>query len=69
MKITGCRVNYGPSAKKELFELLPRSIERMLDKNSDQSFDFKIELQIGGRVTSAVKSFGPDLSDLMILRC
>jgi hypothetical protein len=41
----------------------------MLDKNSDQSFDFKIELQIGGRVTSAVKSFGPDLSDLMILRC
>jgi len=60
MKITGCRVNYGPVAKKELFELLPRSIERMLDKNSDQSFDFKIELQLGGKVTSAVKSFGPD---------
>lgn len=30
MKITGCRVNYGPSAKKELFELLPRSIIRVL---------------------------------------
>ena len=71
MKITGCRVNYGPSAKKELFELLPRSIERMLDRNSDrnnpamrewiaQSFDFKIELQLGGKLTSAVKSFGPD---------
>ena len=60
MKITGCRVNYGPVAKKELFELLPRSIERMISGNVDQSFDFKIELPIGGRVTSAVKSFGPD---------
>jgi hypothetical protein len=60
MKITGCRVNYGPSAKKELFELLPRSIERMVNNNDDQSFDFKIELPIGNRVTSSIKSFGPD---------
>jgi len=60
MKITGCRVNYGPVAKKELFELLPRSIERMINSNVGQSFDFKIELQLEGRVTSAVKSFGPD---------
>ena len=124
MKITGCRVNYGPVAKKELFELLPRSIERMIspfyvngnfdpkkylkniyhvgaistdvydlvmpdisylksekevldflkecggissdaydmviDDLDSRSFDFKVELPIGGRVTSAVKSFGPD---------
>jgi hypothetical protein len=32
----------------------------MINSNSSQSFDFKIELPIGGRVTSAVKSFGPD---------
>ncbi len=71
MKITGCRVNYGASAKKELFELLPRSIERMINSNSGQSFDFKIELPIGGRVTSAIKSFGPDFqgqSDFEILK-
>jgi hypothetical protein len=71
MKITGCRVNYGASAKKELFELLPRSIERMITSNSGQSFDFKIELTIGGRVTSAIKSFGPDFegqSDFEILK-
>ena len=71
MKITGCRVNYGASAKKELFELLPRSIERMINDNSGQNFDFKIELPIGGRVTSAIKSFGPDFqgqSDFEILK-
>jgi len=60
MEITGCRVNYGPSAKKELFELLPRSIERMINGNVGQSFDFRISLPINGRNTSAVKSFGPD---------
>jgi hypothetical protein len=71
MKITGCRVNYGQGAKKELFELLPRSIERMINSNSGQNFDFKIELTIDGKVTSVSKSFGPDFknqSDFQILK-
>jgi hypothetical protein len=63
MEITGCRVNYGSSAKKELFELLPRSIERMINGNVGQSFDFRISLSINGRNTSAVKSFGPDFEE------
>ena len=50
MKITGCRINYGPSAKRELFDLLPRSIERMISANKDQNFDFKTpsqDLEVG----------------------
>jgi hypothetical protein len=70
MKITGCRINYGAAAKRELFELLPRSIERMINQNSGQNFDFKLEVAIDGRTTSVIKSFGPDFvgqSDFEIL--
>jgi hypothetical protein len=70
MKITGCRINYGAGAKRELFELLPRSIERMINQNSGQNFDFKLEVAIDGRTTSVIKSFGPDFlgqSDFEIL--
>jgi hypothetical protein len=71
MKITGCRVNYGPSAKRELFELLPRSIQRMISQNSGQNFDFKLEVSIDGKKTSVVKSYGPEFigqSDFEILK-
>lgn len=70
MKITGCRVNYGAGTKRGLFELLPRSIERMINQNSGQNFDFKLEVAIDGKTTSVIKSFGPDFkgqSDFEIL--
>ncbi len=63
MKIKGCRINFGKDAKKELFELLPKAIERMISKNKNQNFDFKMEVTIKGRLTSIIKTFGPDFLD------
>ena len=71
MKITGCRVNYGAAAKRELFELLPRAIQRMITQNMGQNFDFKLEVALDGRKTSVIKSYGPEFvgqSDFEILK-
>lgn len=71
MKVTGCRINYGAAAKRELFELLPRAIQRMITQNRDQNFDFKLEVSIDGRKTSVVRSYGPEFigqSDFEMLK-
>lgn len=71
MKITGCRVNYGAAAKRELFELLPRAIQRMITQNMGQNFDFKLEVSLDGKKTSVIKSYGPEFigqSDFEILK-
>jgi hypothetical protein len=69
MKIIGCRINFG--SKRELFELLPATIVRIIESNTDQNFDFKIQVNVNGRNTSVIKSFGPDFigqTDFEVLR-